>query len=85
MALTQTDSTYCFTQDEVKTFLRTKAELTMCLDSKEILATQLGELTDYNVELEVANEKTKKKLKRTRWIGAGGFFSAIVLTIIVLL
>lgn len=79
------DSTYCFTQAQVKTFLMTKAELEFCLESNEVLLNDLGDAQNRNIELETDLTKTNKKLRRTRWIASGGVLSTIILSLIIIL
>jgi len=81
------DSLYCFSLQEVQHFLRTKAELEQCLESREIIIGRLEDqeqktekqaeaLEDKNKEL----EKKTRKLRNNRiaaW--SGGALSAVLL------
>ena len=72
MTLSQTDSTYCFTEVQVKTFLTTKVELRECLKINSIIKTEVYNLREEKVALIESNESKSKKLSRSRRVSFYG-------------
>lgn len=70
--LSQTDSTYCFTEVQVKTFLTTKVELRECLKINSIIQTEVYNLREEKVALIEDNQSKSKKLSRSRRVSFYG-------------
>lgn len=70
--LSQTDSTYCFTEVQVKRFLTTKVELRECLKINSIIKTEVYNLREEKVALIESNESKSKKLRRSRHVSFYG-------------
>lgn len=84
-AFSQNDSTLCFTKAQVRTFLITKVELNNCIESSNVLMNQLEDVRATNETLTIDYTKSKKKLKRTRWIAGGGILATILLSVVLIL
>ena len=76
--LSQSDSTYCFTEVQVKTFLTTKVELRECLKINSIIKTEVYDLREEKVALIESNESKSKKLRRSRRVSFYGIVGTII-------
>jgi len=72
MTLSQSDSTYCFTEVQVKRFLTTKVELKECVKINSIIKTEVYNLREEKVALIESNESKLKKLRRSRRVSFYG-------------
>jgi hypothetical protein len=81
----QSDSTFCFTSDQVKTFLRTKVELNECNNQYNLVVSDLDALTIANTALTVNVVTKQKKLVRTRVIASVVGLIAIIEGLLIIL
>jgi len=85
-ALSQNDSTYCFTKSQVKVFLTTKVELNNCNEQYNVVKAQNKAITDTLNVVRLDYTKEQKKVLRNRRIAIGGisaFFSTLLLLFII--
>ena len=78
MTLSQTDSTYCFTEGQVKKFLTTKVELKECLKINSIIEAEVYDLKKEKVALIEDNQSKSHKLSRSRRVSFYGIVGTII-------
>ena len=85
-ALSQNDSTHCFTKSQVKVFLTTKVELNNCKEQYNDVKAQNKAITDTLNVVRLDYTKAQKKVRTNRRIAIGGisaFFSTLLLLFII--
>ncbi len=76
--LSQSDSTYCFTKEQVKVFLTAKVDLKECLKISSIIEAEAYILQEEKVALSEDLEAKSRKLKRSRSVSAYGILGTIL-------